>query len=457
MSNHCQQAAITDRRMSEPARGQQAQRVSPPVPPRPRSAQLPELHPNQEVRLDEVGEAEMVENKLKVIPDDMLQYLIQEKIREEGSQCNYRNSPLPHCHSPVCTNAAHSQRHTNSNNYMHNQQHCYSPQLAPNVGPNCDYQPLANYPQCPSRMNQNGTYCGPPNYNAPACPQMTSPQVPMSPSHYPNYEASVAPAPQMMSNVPQRNCNQEYYQGYYCQPGGMGCAAQPNVNRAPCNMARSPGMVQPCQPMSPHCSQQHQPVPNHRPAVHPCAIPPDPCTQPVMDKCNAQQMASPMADHCQRTGPACPSLSNQKMNEPGQNCRKQNECHGQYCPHGCARGNPAENHRYECQWGYGSEHCYHNQENTPEIQCRDISQSQQGSPVKPPQGMRQDSYRRTLEYVQQCRNWSGTQAPESSVTSSTHPMSLPQPLPASNNMIVNDMTSSLNSLLEENRYLQMIQ
>lgn len=62
--------------MSEPARGHQAHRTSPPMPPRPRSAQLPELHPNQEVILDEVGEGEMVENKL-VIPDEMMQYLNQ--------------------------------------------------------------------------------------------------------------------------------------------------------------------------------------------------------------------------------------------------------------------------------------------------------------------------------------------------------------------------------------------
>lgn len=73
-SDHCPQPS-TDRRMSEPAR-YQTQRVSPPMPPRPRSAQLPELHPNQEVVLDEVGEGEMVENKL-VIPDEMMQYLNQ--------------------------------------------------------------------------------------------------------------------------------------------------------------------------------------------------------------------------------------------------------------------------------------------------------------------------------------------------------------------------------------------
>lgn len=76
---HCTQPS-NDRRMSEPIRSNQAQRISPPIPPRPRSAQLPELqpelHPNQEVILDEMGEGEMVENKL-VIPDEMMQYLNQ--------------------------------------------------------------------------------------------------------------------------------------------------------------------------------------------------------------------------------------------------------------------------------------------------------------------------------------------------------------------------------------------
>lgn len=74
-SGHCTQPS-GDRRMSEPTRGHQTQRNSPPVPPRPRSAQLLEHHPNQEVILDEVGEGEMVENKL-VIPDEMMQYLNQ--------------------------------------------------------------------------------------------------------------------------------------------------------------------------------------------------------------------------------------------------------------------------------------------------------------------------------------------------------------------------------------------
>lgn len=74
---------------------------------------------------------------------------------------------------------------------------------------------------------------------------------------------------------------------------------------------------------------------------------------------------------------------------------------------------------------------YH--EPDPEIQCTDISQSEVRMP--------RDAYQRTLEYVQQCQVWSNE------VSSSTHPTS---------NMVVNDLTSSLNSLMQENRYFQMI-
>jgi hypothetical protein len=76
-------SASTDaRRMSEPCHTL-TDRKSPP--PRPASVTLSplkgtvsssELHPNQAVVLDEVGEGEMVENKL-VIPDEMVHYLNQ--------------------------------------------------------------------------------------------------------------------------------------------------------------------------------------------------------------------------------------------------------------------------------------------------------------------------------------------------------------------------------------------
>ncbi|XP_049534830.1 transcriptional activator cubitus interruptus [Anopheles darlingi] len=60
--------------------------------------------------------------------------------------------------------------------------------------------------------------------------------------------------------------------------------------------------------------------------------------------------------------------------------------------------------------------------------------------------MGSESYQRTLEYVQNCQNWSESAA--DMVSSSTHP---------SSNLVINDMSTSLSSYFEEDRYLQMIQ
>lgn len=117
--------------------------------------------------------------------------------------------------------------------------------------------------------------------------------------------------------------------------------------------------------------------------------------------------------------------------------------------------------------------------------------------------MKPDTYQRTLEYVQQCHSWSSTVVKEE-VTSTTdqkpklnpngtvagytgpgsqaslavpqpqqpqQPLAAPQqpqggsrfatPLPVAlaetSNMVINDMSSSLTSLQEENKYLQMMQ
>ncbi|XP_034670430.1 transcriptional activator cubitus interruptus isoform X1 [Drosophila subobscura] len=88
--------------------------------------------------------------------------------------------------------------------------------------------------------------------------------------------------------------------------------------------------------------------------------------------------------------------------------------------------------------------------------------------------MHLETYQRTLEYVQSCQNWMQTNNAVAGhvnvtattatnnmqvssnnpvwpdVSSSTHPQ-------AGTNMVINDMTTSLSSLLEENRYLQMMQ
>ncbi|KAJ0171126.1 hypothetical protein K1T71_013325 [Dendrolimus kikuchii] len=88
---------------------------------------------------------------------------------------------------------------------------------------------------------------------------------------------------------------------------------------------------------------------------------------------------------------------------------------------------------------------------TSEVQVWDISQSQieatNGRKKGQNNTMRQDTYQRTLEYVESCENWKSSEM----VSSSTHP------LQGGDNMVVNDLQTSLSSFYEENQYLQMIQ
>ncbi|XP_068152032.1 transcriptional activator cubitus interruptus isoform X1 [Drosophila tropicalis] len=113
---------------------------------------------------------------------------------------------------------------------------------------------------------------------------------------------------------------------------------------------------------------------------------------------------------------------------------------------------------------------------------KDLSACASASTVEPDQptantaSMQSETYQRTLEYVQSCQNWMQTASPGNTpaanvpsismlaphnpmnnpnavwpdVSSSTHPHPV-------TNLVINDMTTSLSSLLEENRYLQMMQ
>lgn len=80
----------------------------------------------------------------------------------------------------------------------------------------------------------------------------------------------------------------------------------------------------------------------------------------------------------------------------------------------------------------------------PQTQSQQQSQSIPPTPFAFNSGMRQDAYQRTLEYVQNCQSW--TENTER-VSSTTNPMS---------NMTINDMSTSLSSLLEENRYYNSV-
>ncbi|XP_045128464.1 transcriptional activator cubitus interruptus-like isoform X3 [Portunus trituberculatus] len=141
--------------------------------------------------------------------------------------------------------------------------------------------------------------------------------------------------------------------------------------------------------------------------------------------------------------------------------------------------------------------------------CGDTKAGEDGSAVDSKSNnknfMKPDTYQRTLEYVQQCQSWSSTVVkeevtsttdqkpklnpngtvagysgpppqsglfpsqpppppppPQQQTSTATHSTSrfatpLPSALAETSNMVINDMTSSLTSLQEENKYLQLIQ
>ena len=79
------------------------------------------------------------------------------------------------------------------------------------------------------------------------------------------------------------------------------------------------------------------------------------------------------------------------------------------------------------------------QQGRREVQCRSVSQS----------SMAQDAYQRTLEYVQQCQISSSS---ESRAQRRSSPL-----LETTSNMVINDMSASLTSLVQETTHLKLMQ
>lgn len=232
----------------------------------------------------------------------------------------------------------------------------------------------------------------------------------------------------------QNHCNNHSYQNNMCNNQNMGYM----------NMNSSPACQQP-KPINGYCNNAGYPmiqgngygcVPNiNEPMPSPTIATPAP------SELISQQQPAQMPRPCSHLEQNCYRQFSNYQCVPNTNDNPQ-----PYIP--CANCNKAKP-------GDAQNKCSNN-----EIQCHDISQSQMSPGIVNQAAqnngaqavMRHDTYQRTLEYVQNCQSWVGN---AESVTSSTHPkVKNGEP---SSNMVVNDMSSSLSSLLEENRYLQMIQ
>ncbi|XP_044270412.1 transcriptional activator cubitus interruptus isoform X2 [Tribolium madens] len=524
--------ASTDaRRMSEPCHTL-TDRKSPP--PRPASVTLSplkgtvsssELHPNQAVVLDEVGEGEMVENKLMVIPDEMVHYLNQVADNQNNdfstamswSDSNTAQKPLP---SPSQTLPSPSNLSqilpsppSNLNQALPSPQstNALSPSaIMPSPASNINHMmpsPASNFNQImPSPSSNFGTIQNPMLSPAPSMNQMVPSPVsninqmipsPMSVRCHSNQMPMQSPNAQVVPqncNMIQHNQNMmlhnnqmvqnqcfnrtmcygtswENNQSRQCHNQnmmtGQNVCHSPSVNND-YNCRQQMQVNSSYMGMSANCTthnyQMCSPngyVPNGCPSNKPINNYPCNTYQPIQNPAYncLPSMNEPLPSPAMAT-PAPTDLMNQpqqaQMSRPctyyNQTCYQANY---NQCMQNC-----------NCNCRNPPHKCFHQCRNNTEIQCKDISQSQMspgvvnpgptnannGTTVQP-LGMRQDTYQRTLEYVQNCQSWVSN---SDMVSSTTHPLAKCGDT-TSSNMVVNDMTSSLSSLLEENRYLQMIQ
>ncbi|XP_059486455.1 transcriptional activator cubitus interruptus isoform X3 [Neocloeon triangulifer] len=488
------------RRMSEPAQSATTRLLLPPLA-RNSISGAPGgpggFHPNQAVVLDEVEEGEMVENKL-VLPDEMLHFLSQvagsESLPEEAAPPATPAQPQPpipqqqpqtpqQIQNVASPAAPHPQQvmspgvaSMGSPQVVPSHMHPLSPHAAqvsmpysPGRATSCQNQPMTpNYAQpmaspaaatpAPPYPHQQQHY--PQQAPPPPPPQYQSPQYPQQNRCYPQQQQVPPTVPQVCNShpypqqqPPQPAAYNPYPQGQNCYPQQYGCGHPP--------YPQQPQQQQQCCNHSQDWSQQQQYYPHpQQPQQWPQQPPP---VQQQQYQCHPQPMSySPAPSACTSHGGTTYCSSNNTLT----NYPQQPPCHPppvqqqqqQYPQHPQQQVPPPQTQ---------------NTNGPPqEIQCRDISQSVQKGQGPPP--MRQDTYQRTLEYVQQCRSWAAEKpaaasnplSPDSSTEPPAPPpppkVEQPPPTPApgimeTSNMVVNDMTSSLSSLLEENRYLQLIQ
>lgn len=564
-------ASSDTRRMSEPCHTM-TDRKSPP--PRPASVTLSplkgtvnsmELHPNQAVLLDEVGEGEMVENKL-VIPDEMERYLNQVSDNQTNdftamswsdatnpqkpllsptqmlaspSSFPILPSPTPNLNQMIPSPSVNQMLTSPTPNQMHHSpasnQMIHSPvpnQIIQSPGPN-----MNQMMQSPNYNNQ--TIQSPQsNFNNSSIQNpMLSPSPSLNPvvaSSTSNHINQMVPSPmavrchqQVMSpgasspnaqymsigcngiqNQMQQNnghmmiTNNQIMpnQCYNTNMNHSGCYNNnwnntqiPMQNRICQNMQenghnvciRNQEYMNQCHQMqmnntymqqmnqlqcSTHNYQQmcNQPYPNNKVNAYNCNT--NNFQQQTMQNPGYNCMSN-MVEPLPSPAMATPAPTD-LMNHP-QQAQMSRPCnhYGQNCVQPQPQQVPFVNRRTNCnkcapncqKVNYNRNKLMFNQCTNSEIQCKDISQSQMSPVIQNGStnsngtttlGMRQDTYQRTLEYVQNCQSWATN---PDMVSSSTHPLSKCNETAPSSNMVVNDMTSSLSSLLEENRFLQMIQ
>lgn len=431
------------------------------------------LHPNQEVVLDEVEEGEMVENKL-VIPDEMLQYLNQVADQEQKTTVPQGMSTPNSVTAPTDTAGAcgWNQNENSPQGFSGN------PMQPPKQQPASFNKPQTNLNNV--LMSPQSQYS---NDDCSLMSNVMSPQTPQHPMMSPMMPES-AVAPLTPSNYgPQAQ-----------QPTQVQCQLQNfnanmNNNKTTNTSNRNGGFPQNQQP----------------PQLRQIA-----CSNLI----GYYHRTDQSAHHCCLAMMMQGSLHiNQPSGEAGISANNSQQYKNPFSVN--------FNSNFQCQRGQQQQQqqpqpaTTSTQPSNVEIQCGDISQSQMSPAVaaslvatpnpaqathqqapkpmesslqtpplpstpvgfgEPPAAapaptvaatngtqtaMGSETYQRTLEYVQNCQNW--VESAADIVSSSTHPSTAAAAAAAaatgaaSSNLVINDMSTSLSSYFEEDRYLQMIQ
>ena len=368
-------------------------------------------HPNEKVNLDEVEEDELIENKL-VLPDEMLQYLNQVADKTANNTSSHNN---------------------NSNTSEKESTHamCHPPIPSPNLYPNS--------PESPSTITQ-----------------VMSPQS--------GHTMSALGSPYSQRNYDQRSQTDVqrrqypiYYDYYQKTADNTNCTAMKTNSNYFCS--QQPAHSKPIQEHTTTFSQNITAAADSSmtslPDISIKEAKSNYYTNNATETQIPSQLKTQQSDALQNEI-QCQDITQSQMSPAlinSQTCNNNMDI------------SYTQNTRPYTQYIPTSATCYNINSN-----CNTINASNTTSSSTT---MCTDAYQRTLEYVQNCQSWlqtknnpnqtstngefamlpptanrlpTGQLQPD--VTSSTHP---------SSNMVINDMTTSLSSLLEENRYLQMIQ
>ncbi|KAM7341236.1 transcriptional activator cubitus interruptus [Cochliomyia hominivorax] len=369
-------------------------------------------HPNEKVNLDEVEEDELIENKL-VLPDEMLQYLNQ--VADKTSN-----------NSNVGGNVSGKDA---------SQATCQPPMLSPNLYPNS--------PESPSTITQ-----------------VMSPQS--------GHTMSALGSPYSQRNYDQRSHadtqrrQHPVYYDYYQERTENNNSKNPKIN-------------------SYFCSQQPTPKHMHQELT-------TPFTQNISAPADSSMTSLPditsnenKSNYFAKTAAQNHLQTQIKTQQSNSVAHKEIQCQditqsqmspAMIKPPSASRSNNMDISYSNNQISFSqympptSATCYNPTNNHNNVNNNNSNNN-----------MCTDAYQRTLEYVQNCQSW--LQTKKSPNQTSTNGEFVMPPLPNTNsiqpghqhhhqpdvtssthpspNMVINDMTTSLSSLLEENRYLQMIQ